>query len=81
MPSKDLITTILSIDSEKSMREFLQGILTPQEIVEINRRLKIVQMLKAGIAQREIAEKLEVGIATVSRGSREIKQGRFSMVK
>jgi len=34
-------------------------------------------LLKAGVSQREIARRLGVGIATVTRGSREIKAGKL----
>ena len=60
------------------MQDFLAGILTPKEIVELNQRVEIVKLLKAGLPQRKIAEKVGVGIATVTRGSREIGRGKFS---
>jgi TrpR family trp operon transcriptional repressor len=37
-------------------------------------------MLKKGVPQRNIAQQLGVGIATVTRGAREIKMGRFKDV-
>lgn len=73
----DLIETILKIKTEKEMYDFLQGILTPKELLEIPNRLAIVKMLKKGISQHEIAEKLKVGIATITRGSKELQKGRF----
>lgn len=71
----------LRIDSRSDMEDFLRGILTPSEIDEIPKRLQIVKMLKAGVPQKEISEKLGVGIATVTRGSREVKAGRFGYIK
>lgn len=59
------------------MVDFLNGIFTPQELIEIPTRLEIVKMLKEGIPQHKIAEELGVGIATVTRGSKELKKGRF----
>ena len=76
----DLIKTMLKIKTEKDMYDFLQGILTPKELLEIPNRLAIVKMLKSGIAQHEIAEKLKVGIATITRGSKELLKGRFQNV-
>ena len=52
------------------MRQFLSDLFTPGEIEEFARRWQIVKMLHAGIPQREIAEKLGVGIATITRGAR-----------
>jgi len=59
------------------MENFLLGLFTPQELKEIPTRIQIIKMLKKGIAQKEISEKLGVGIATVTRGSIELKKGRF----
>lgn len=77
---EDLIKTMLIIKTEKEMYDFLQGILTPKELLEIPNRLAIVKMLKSGVAQHEIAEKLKVGIATITRGSKELQKGRFQNV-
>ena len=77
---KDLIDMFLSIKNKQDMENFLLGILTPKELEEIPKRLQIVKMLKKGTVQHEIAEKLGVGIATVTRGSKEIKLGRFKVV-
>lgn len=72
-----LIEMLLRIKSEKEMKDFLVAILTPKELIEIPTRLQIVKMLKKNLPQKKIAEKLGVGVATVSRGSREIQKGRF----
>lgn len=76
-----LVAALLSIQSEKEMAEFLRGILTPKELDEISTRLEIVKQLKAGTAQHKIAQNLKVGVATVTRGSKEIQKGRFSSIK
>lgn len=72
-----LVKTLLEIKTEKEMYDFLQGILTPKELLEIPNRLAIVKMLKRGVSHHDIAGKLHVGVATVTRGSREIQKGRF----
>lgn len=76
----NLIGLLLKIKSKEEMEDFLLGILTPKELKEIPTRLSIVKMLKTGIKQHEIAESLGVGVATVTRGSREIQKGRFKIV-
>lgn len=76
----ELIKLLLSIKTEDQMENLLLGILTPKELLEIPARLQIVKMLKKGISQQEIAQKLGVGIATVTRGSKEIQLGRFKVV-
>ena len=75
-----LIELLLKIKTRAEMEDFLLGILTPKELQEIPTRLSIVKMLKQGIRQHEIAEELRVGVATVTRGSRELQKGRFKVV-
>lgn len=77
---KDLVKTLLSMKTEDKMVNFLEGILTPKELLEIPMRLKIVRMLKKGVPQHEIAKELGIGIATVTRGSKEIQKGRFKYI-
>ncbi len=77
---EELIELLLGIRTKGKMYDFLQGILTPKELLEIPNRLQIVKMLKRGISHHDIAGKLHVGVATVTRGSREIQKGRFQNV-
>ena len=76
----ELIKVLMEIRNEEEMQDFLLGILTPKEIKEISARLKIVRMLKQGITHHEIAGELGVGVATVTRGSRELQKGRFKNI-
>ncbi len=71
----DLSAVIAKISDSKLAQDFLRNILTPKELEEIALRLQIVKMLKKGIPQRKVAEKLGVSIGTVSRGSRELQYG------
>ncbi|MEX2028447.1 MAG: YerC/YecD family TrpR-related protein [Candidatus Curtissbacteria bacterium] len=75
------IDTILAVKTKKEMHMFLLGIFTPQELEEIPTRLQIVKMLKQGVSQHQIAKELKVGVATVTRGSKEIQKGRFKNIK
>ncbi len=76
----DLIETILKLEDGRQALDFLKGILTPKELSEVVMRLQVVSRLKKGDSQRKIAQELGIGIATVSRGSREIQQGRFEYI-
>lgn len=76
----ELIELILRLKLRSDLKDFLIGILTPKELEEIPTRLQIVKLLKKGVSQHEIADRLGVGIATVTRGSKEIKRGRFKKV-
>jgi TrpR family transcriptional regulator, trp operon repressor len=75
-----LIDALLSLNTKKEMRDFLDGVLTPKERLEIPVRLEIIKLLKKGVPQHEIATKLGVGVATVTRGSKEIAKGNFSQI-
>jgi TrpR family trp operon transcriptional repressor len=72
-----LVDELGKADSKEKMKNLLRGLLTPKELEELAERVRIVQFLKKGVAQHSIAEKLHVGVATVSRGAREIKMGNF----
>jgi len=76
----NLIQVFLKVDSKEQMEDFLKGLLTPKELLEIPNRLEIIRMLKKGISQHDVAGKLGVGVATVTRGSRELQKGRFKNV-
>lgn len=76
----ELIDLLLTIKTKEEMEDFLLGILTPKELEEIPTRLQIVKMLKNGVRQHKIAESLGIGVATVTRGSRELQKGRFKVV-
>lgn len=75
-----LIDLLLTIKNKEDMENFLLGIFTPKELEEIPTRLSIVKMLKKGLPQHKIAERLKVGVATVTRGSKELQLGRFRVV-
>lgn len=76
----EFINALLKIKNKDKMRDFLEGILTPKELIELPHRLEIVKMLKRGISHHDVAGKLGVGVATVGRGSRELQKGRFQNV-
>jgi len=77
----DLVKMLVEIETEEEMSNFLNGLLTPSEREEFVRRIEIVKMLKSGISQHDIAKRLGVGVATVTRGSKEIQLGRFNSVE
>ncbi len=74
---EELIEEFLKIKDKKVMKNFLFGLLASKELEQLPIRLQIIKMLKKGIPQIEIANRLRVGIATVTRGSKEIQKGKF----
>ena len=71
---QELIKHLLTAKDAASMEQLLSDLLTPSELSEISKRLQIFNLLQAGVPQRQIAEQLGVGIATVTRGSRALKE-------
>lgn len=71
---QELIKHLLAANNSNQLEQALNSLLTPSELSEISKRLQIFKLLEAGMPQRQIAETLGVGIATVTRGSRAIKE-------
>jgi TrpR family trp operon transcriptional repressor len=63
------------------LEDFLFGVTTDKERSELAQRIEIVKRLIAGEPQQKIASDLGVGIATVTRGSKELSQGRFKALR
>ncbi len=64
-----LLDILCRIHATDEMEEVLASILTPREFKEVNNRIKIFALLIQQMPQREIAARLGVGIATVTRGA------------
>ncbi|MBJ7555824.1 Trp family transcriptional regulator [Marinomonas spartinae] len=71
---QDLIQFLSEVDDASVLEKRLKVLLTPNEISEMVSRLKIIALLDEGVPQRDIAKQLGVGIATVTRGSRALKE-------
>ena len=71
---KELADVLAHIEDPGVMTSYLSDLLTPVEFDELAIRLQIIKRLLDGMPQRQIAEELGVGIATVTRGSRELKE-------
>jgi TrpR family trp operon transcriptional repressor len=68
-----LVNHLLARKTAEGMEAALQDLLTASELLDVAKRLQIFEMLEQGVPQRQIAEKLGVGIATVTRGSNAMK--------
>lgn len=83
MESEDfwlLVEEFEKANSKEKLENLLKGLLTLKEIEEFAKRIRLVRLLKKGVGQHEIAKKLGIGVATVTRGSKEIKEGNFKYV-
>ena len=75
-----LIRALLRIRHPALMEAFLDDLLTPGECIELGKRLEAVRQLARGVPQREIAQQLHMGVATVTRGSRVLHK-KYSAVR
>ena len=64
-----------------NMELLLKALFTSKELKEFDNRLKIFQLLMQGKKQREISEDLNVGIATVTRGSLAFEKEKIFKIK
>lgn len=69
----ELLDHFSALETRDQIARALNGLLTPSELSEICKRLQILKLLEEGVPQREIARRLGVGIATVTRGSRALQ--------
>lgn len=77
----DFIELTNSIRDKQLLTDFLIGVTTDKERHELTQRVEIIKRLLAGETQAKIASDLGVGIATVTRGSKELSQGRFKVLR
>ncbi len=77
---KEFIEILSKVAKDKQLlADFMRDILTPREFENISVRWEIVKRLAKGEHHAAIAEDLHLGVATVTRGSREMrkKEGGF----
>lgn len=75
-----LLKLLQNIKSEQEARDFLESMFSPEEIETFEKRVKIINMLLKDKSHRDISTKLNVGIATVTRGAKELKLGHFKFL-
>lgn len=78
---KDLIELIHNTQDKAELEDLLIGLTTDKERQELPQRIEIIKRLLAGEPQHKIAKDLSVGVATVTRGSKELSRGHFRALK
>lgn len=78
---KELYRVVTATKGEGEVTELLEALLTPAERHVLAERWQIVKHLLRGATQREVSTKLGVGIATVTRGARELRYGNKAFQK
>ncbi|MFQ3303300.1 MAG: TrpR family trp operon transcriptional repressor [Oceanospirillaceae bacterium] len=78
-PLTPVVEYLMTQTTEEQMSAALEGLLTPYEQQELINRLQIFELLSQGVSQRQVAQQLGVGIATVTRGSRALQAGSYKI--
>ena len=83
MANNKLLTPVvhylMAQTTQARMSAALEGLLSPYEQQELINRLQIFELLSQGVSQRQVAQQLGVGIATVTRGSRALQAGSYKI--
>jgi TrpR-related protein YerC/YecD len=69
-PTERLIEAMLAMRSAAELRCFLEDLCTPAELEAIADRWRVVPLLVAGLAYREIHDRTGVSVTTVGRIAR-----------
>jgi len=78
----ELMEVLSKIKGAEEIDIFLKDLLTPGEYSEVKRRWQIIRLLNNGLTQRQVAKKIKIAIATVTRGARVLNNpvGGFNKV-
>ncbi|MES2224244.1 MAG: Trp family transcriptional regulator [Patescibacteria group bacterium] len=80
MAEDALLAKVINQFSEAELPYLFSSIFTKDEMKTFVHRFLIVKKIKEDISQHEIAHKLKVGVATVTRGAKEIQKGKFKFL-
>ena len=73
--ARTLSEALLSLQSPKEVREFLEDLCTPAEIEAMVDRWRVAQLLDQGYTYRDIRKLTEVSVTTVGRVARSMELG------
>ena len=70
---RDLASALAMVDDPTAITQLMEEVLTPSERRNVALRWRLMQMLRDGVTQRAIAEKLGISLCKITRGSRILK--------
>ena len=73
--ARSLSEALLSLDSAKQVKQFLEDLCTPAEIEAMVDRWRVAQLVDQGYSYREIREMTEVSVTTIGRVARFMEHG------
>ncbi|OGY08010.1 MAG: hypothetical protein A2782_02000 [Candidatus Blackburnbacteria bacterium RIFCSPHIGHO2_01_FULL_43_15b] len=78
---KLIIDTLRKLKSEKDLNNFLDDLLTEEEILDLAQRIKIGKLILDGKSYDEISEKIGTSTSTVSKIGQILKYGKGGLEK
>ena len=70
---EELNKLIASLQDAAEVENLFNELLTPAESEDLARRWHLVRLLIKGASQREVSKEVGIGVATVTRGARELR--------
>ena len=78
---KLLVKTLRQIKSAKVLLDFLDDLLTEEEIISLAQRLRIAKLIIKGKTYADISTQLDASTATITKIGQVIKYGKKSLEK
>jgi len=69
----ELHKLLASLKDTGEVEKLLRELLTPAECEDLARRWHLVRLLIQGASQRKVSKEVGIGVATVTRGARELR--------
>ena len=73
--ARTLSEALISLESPREAREFLEDLCTPAELEAMVDRWRVAQLLNQGLSYLDIRELTNVSVTTIGRVARFIEQG------
>ncbi len=71
---QELAAVLSQTDDQELIKDFLESILTPNELAEVSTRWALVRLIDDGISQRKVADQLGLSLCKITRGSKELQK-------
>jgi len=78
---QEISKLVKNLHTDKEIEAFFKELLTKSEIETLSKRWRILNMLKDGCTQRDIAKELKVSLCKVTRGSKILKDKKSVLAK
>lgn len=73
--ARSLSEALLSLQTAKEVKQFLEDLCTPAEVEAMVDRWRVAQLVDRGYSYREIREMTEVSVTTIGRVARFMEHG------